>query len=396
MIGFDASTNQALRTSTWAFSDLINDLGTFVRVHSQLASCYTASEHYISILTKACTHIFFRRVQHPHIIIATTMANANVEYRQLGKSGLRVSVPIMGCMSFGSEEQWGPWILNEDASLQILKAAWDQGINTFDTANVYSNGESERILGTFIKKYNIPRSQVVLATKVFSLVSEDPGVHTYLIPDLSKQRRYVNQGGLSRTAIFNAVEGCLERLGTSTMKALHDIVQSGKARYIGASSMRCWQFALLNEVAEKHGWTKFVSMQEEYSLLYREGEREMHAYCKYHGIGLIPWSPLAAGALARLPGVSTTRTKALEQTPFKMVYTDADTAIVNRVNELAQKRGWKMSQVALAWSQSKVTSPIVGANSVSRVQESIIKEFTLTPEEISYLEEPYVAKALRI
>ncbi|KAI5998427.1 NADP-dependent oxidoreductase domain-containing protein [Pisolithus orientalis] len=362
------------------------------------------------------------------------MANSNVEYRQLGKSGLRVSVPIMGCMSFGSEEQWGvrktlayylkklfllspplqPWILNEDASLEILKAAWDQGINTFDTANVYSNGESERVLGTFIKKYNIPRSQVVLATKVFSLVSEDPGVHTYLIPDLSKQRRYVNQGGLSRTAIFNAVEGCLERLGTSyidllqihrfdpevppeeTMKALHDIVQSGKARYIGASSMRCWQFALLNEVAEKHGWTKFVSMQDEHSLLYREGEREMHAYCKYHGIGLIPWSPLAAGALARLPGARTTRSKALEQTPFKMVYSDADTAIVNRVNELAQKKGWKMSQVALAWSQAKVTSPIVGANSVSRVQESVIREFTLTPEEISYLEEPYVAKAVRV
>ncbi|KIK83374.1 hypothetical protein PAXRUDRAFT_832070 [Paxillus rubicundulus Ve08.2h10] len=342
------------------------------------------------------------------------MANTNVEYRQLGKSGLRVSVPILGCMSFGSKEQWGPWILNEGESLQILKAAWDQGINTFDTANVYSNGESESILGNFIKKYNIPRSKVVIATKVFSLVSEDPGVHTYLIPDLSKQQRYINQGGLSRAAIFNAVEGCLKRLDTpyidllqihrfdpevppeETMRALHDIVQSGKARYIGASSMRCWQFALLNEVAEKHGWTKFVSMQDEHSLLYREEEREMHGYCKYNGIGIIPWSPLAAGALAHLPGVSTTRTQALENTPFKRVYSEADTTIVNRVNELAQKKGWKMSQVALAWSQTKVTSPIVGANSVARLQESIIKEFVLSPEEITYLEEPYVAKAIHV
>jgi aryl-alcohol dehydrogenase-like predicted oxidoreductase len=190
-------------------------------------------------------------------------------------------------MSFGSP-QWAPWVVEEEQSLAVLKAAWDRGINTIDTANVYSNGESEKIVAKFIEKYNIPRHQVLILTKCNGLVAKDPGTRTYLNPSLKNLPDYVNQSGLSRAAIFNAVDASLERLKTpyidllqihrfdpnvpveETMKALHDLVERGKVRYIGASSMRCWQFARMNEIAEKHGWTKFISMQNEYSLLYRE------------------------------------------------------------------------------------------------------------------------------
>ncbi|OAX32779.1 Aldo/keto reductase, partial [Rhizopogon vinicolor AM-OR11-026] len=213
-----------------------------------------------------------------------------VEYRTLGKSGLKVSVPILGAMSFGSSK-WASWVLDEEPSIQIMKAAWDLGINTFDTANVYSNGESERLIAKFIKKYNIPRHQIVIATKCNALVANDPSIWSFFRTDLKQLHEYVNQSGQSRAAIVNAVDASLARLETpyidllqihrfdpsvtpeETMKALHDLVQSGKVRYIGASSMRCWQFAMLNEVAAKNCWTKFVSMQDEYSLLYREDVR---------------------------------------------------------------------------------------------------------------------------
>ncbi|TFK65155.1 Aldo keto reductase [Pluteus cervinus] len=336
-----------------------------------------------------------------------------VEYRQLGKTGLRVSVPIMGAMTLGAAAWGGPWILEEEKAFELLKAAWDKGINTIDTANIYSNGVSERIIGNFIKKYRIPRNEIIIATKCCHLVGKTPDLHPYLQPHLQAQRDYVNQSGLSRAGIFNAVEASLERLQTSyidllqihrydpdndpeeTMKALHDLVQSGKVRYLGASSMRTWQFAMLNEIAAKHGWTKFVSMQNEYSLLYREEEREMLAYCKYNGIGVIPWSPLAAGALARPLGTETTRTQLTKGTPLEIKYTQADEAIINRVKELAEKRGKKMSQVALAWVSSKITSPIVGANSATRLEECLTKGFELTEDEVKYLEEPYVPRPVR-
>ncbi|KAL1739791.1 NADP-dependent oxidoreductase domain-containing protein [Schizophyllum fasciatum] len=345
--------------------------------------------------------------------------SALVKYTQLGKSGLRVSVPIIGAMSYGNPN-WGAtdestkWIKGEDEALQIIKAAWDRGINTIDTSNNYSNGDSERIIAKFIEKYNIPREEIIIATKCWGLVGKgaDREELTFVHPEWHNRREYINQSGLSRAAIFNAVEGSLSRLNTSyidlyqihrfdaatppeeTMKALHDLVEAGKVRYIGASSMWCWQFALLNEIAEKHGWTKFVSMQDEYSLLYREEEREMLAYCKHHGIGVIPWSPLANGQLARpLSAAETARSRLFRK--FDMISEEeTDKEIIRRVEELAKKRGWKMSQVSLAWAKRNVSSPIVGLNSVQRVDESIV-DGELSDEEAKYLEEPYKPKPVR-
>jgi aryl-alcohol dehydrogenase-like predicted oxidoreductase len=180
-----------------------------------------------------------------------------------------------------------------------------------------------------------------------------------------------------------------------TMKALHDLVQSGKVRYIGASSMRCWQFAMLNDVAVRNGWTTFVSMQDEYSLLYREEEREMLAYCKYNGIGVIPWAPLSSGVLAHPVGTETTRVNSAKGTVSERKVSSADETIINRVEELSKKKNCKMSQIALAWVASKVSSPIVGISSIQRLQESIINEIVLSPEETKYLEEPYEHKDIR-
>ncbi|KAI9458051.1 NADP-dependent oxidoreductase domain-containing protein [Boletus coccyginus] len=337
------------------------------------------------------------------------MSAPKVVYRQLGKSGLRVSVPILGGMTLGSSK-WTPWVLDEEPSLDLLKAAWDLGINTIDTANIYSNGESERLVAKFIQKYQIPRHQIVIASKCFGLVADDVSVHALFAPGIEDLPKYVNQSGLSRAAIFNAVDASLARLETpyldllqihrydhkvpaeETMKALHDLVQSGKVRYIGASSMRCWQFAHLNEVASKNGWTKFVSMQPQYSLLYREEEREMLAYCKFNGIGVIPWAPLASGVLARPVGTETVRLASTKGTVFERGFSEADKTIVNRVEELAKKKGVKMAQIALAWVGQKVVSPIVGASSIERLKENIGTDITLTPEEVTYLEEPYVPK----
>ncbi|KAG1745677.1 NADP-dependent oxidoreductase domain-containing protein [Suillus lakei] len=337
---------------------------------------------------------------------------STVQYRSLGKTGLKVSVPILGAMSFGTSK-WAPWVLNEEPSIEIMKAAWDLGINTIDTANIYSNGESERLIAKFIKKYNIPRAQIIIATKCNGLVANDPSAPASFGPGPNQLREYVNQSGLSRAAIFNAVDASLARLETpyidllqihrfdasvtpeETMKALHDLVQSGKVRYIGASSMRCWQFAMLNDVAARNGWTKFVSMQDEYSLLYREEEREMLAYCNHNGIGVIPWAPLAAGVLARPVGTETTRLNSTKGHAFERKVTDGDATIINRVEELSKKKNCKMSQIALAWVASKVSSPIVGISSLQRLGESIVQGVELTPEEMTYLEEPYEPKAVR-
>ncbi|KAI5830525.1 Aldo/keto reductase [Schizophyllum commune Tattone D] len=349
------------------------------------------------------------------------MSTSSVKYVQLGKSGLRISVPIVGAMSYGNPK-WAAtdestqWVLGEEDALPILKAAWDRGINTIDTSNNYSNGDSERIVAKFIEKYQIPREEIVIATKCWGLVGKgaDRDLITYAhFPTINQRKEYLNQSGLSRAAIFNAVEGSLARLNTSyidlyqihrydfttppeeTMKALHDLVESGKVRYIGASSMRAWQFALLNEVAEKHGWTKFVSMQDEYSLLYREEEREMLAYCKYHGIGVIPWSPLAGGRLARpLAENETPRAKAFAS--FGISNADEiEAEIIKRVEEVAKKRGWTMAQVSLAWTQRNVSSPIVGFNSLKRVDQNLLPEGELTDEEAKYLEEPYQPRPVR-
>ncbi|KAL0572480.1 hypothetical protein V5O48_009487 [Marasmius crinis-equi] len=334
------------------------------------------------------------------------MSEKQVEYRRLGATGLKVSVPILGAMSFGSPE-WASWVLGEKESLEILKAAWDRGINTIDTANVYSNGESERIVAVFLEKYNIPRHQVIIATKCFGLVGDRPGLRTGIMPELRSQQQYVNQSGLSRAAIFSAVDASLKRLKTpyidllqihrydpnvtaeETMKALHDLVESGKVRYIGASSMRTWQFAHLNDVAARNGWTKFVSMQNQYSLLYREEEREMLPYCKFNGIGVIPWAPLAAGYLARpLDSGSTIRQDSSKGGPFETKLSEADKTIISRVEELAKKHNATMAEIALGWVSQKTAIPIVGTSSIKRLEENIPSGLKLDDTELKYLEEP--------
>ncbi|OJD40215.1 aldo-keto reductase [Diplodia corticola] len=337
-----------------------------------------------------------------------------VTYKQLGTSGLRVSVPILGAMSIGHKD-WQNWVVHDEAEVfKLLQAAYDRGLNSWDTANIYSNGVSEELIGRFLKHAQIPRRKVVLLTKCFGYVGETPGLSTMQYPQARDTRDYVNQGGLSRAAIFNAVDASLERLQTSyidvlqihrfdpevpveeTMEALHDLVRAGKVRYIGASSMWAYQFAKMQFAAERRGWTKFVSMQNHYSLCYREEEREMIPFCKESGVGLIPWSPLFRGLLARpLDTPETDRTKAMKDLPINVPVTDADNQIISRVEELAKKKGWAMSQVALAWILQKGAIPIVGLSSVKRLDEAVkVTGKELTDEEIKYLEEPYVPRAV--
>jgi len=347
--------------------------------------------------------------------LAQSIDQTKVSYAQLGKSGLRVSVPILGAMSFGSKE-WQPWVVDSQEEVDtLLKGAYDRGLNTWDTANVYSNGISEIMIGKTIKKFNIPRHKLVILSKCFGTVGEEPNVLHIKYPQMKESKDYVNQGGLSRQAIFNAVNASLERLQTSyldllqihrfdatvpveeTMKALHDLVEQGKVRYIGASSMWAYQFAKMQNAAERHGWTKFVSMQNHYSLCYREEEREMNPYCHETGVGLIPWAPLYRGLLARPPKSDVTeREKSMQGNPMFQGHEDDDVQeIIKRTHELAEKKGWKMSQVALAWIIQKGTIPICGFSNLSRLDEAVaVRGKKLTEEEIKYLEEPYLPKKI--
>ncbi|KAH8654584.1 aldo-keto reductase [Tricladium varicosporioides] len=340
-----------------------------------------------------------------------SLDNTKVEYVQLGKSGLRVSSPILGTMGIGSKA-WMQWTMEEEEGLQVLKAAWDRGLTTWDTANVYSSGRNEEIVGKAIKEFGIPREKLTLLTKVLGTVPEESGIFNWFFePQLQKSKDYVNKGGLSRGAIFKAVDASLKRLGTDyidllqihrfdptvpieeTMKALHDLVQSGKVNYIGASSMWTYQFAQMQFVAEKNGWTKFISMQNQYNLCYREEEREMNKFCKETGVGLIPWSPLCSGLLAKPWGEETARSA--QSAAFRGGNTAADEAIVKRVQEIAEKKDCKMSQVALAWLRGKGAIPIVGLNDsrINRLEEACaIRDISLTESEMEYLEEPYVPK----
>jgi aryl-alcohol dehydrogenase-like predicted oxidoreductase len=352
-----------------------------------------------------------------------------VEYMRLGSSGLRVSSPIFGGMSIGSTS-WIPFMVPEPEALTLLKAAYDCGINTWDTAAMYSNGISEEIFGKAMQQFKIPREKVVILTKCYNHVGEEDGLMApAFFEQMQRSKDYVNQGGgcnaslrfscsrgltknagLSRAAIFKSVEGSLKRLGTSyidlfqihrydsdtpieeTMKALHDLVQAGKILYIGASSMWATQFAQMQSVAEKNGWTKFICMQNYYNLCYREEEREMNRFCNDTGVGIINWSPLFAGRLARRVGYDESQ-RSKFPTMHDNGLTATDTEIVNRVEELAGRKGWKMSQVALAWLKTKGTIPIVGFNSVARIEEACeTRGKELTTEEVKYLEEPYVPK----
>jgi len=318
-----------------------------------------------------------------------------MEYLNLGTSGLRVSRVCLGMMSFGNDSDRA-WALDEDAAEPIVRAAVEGGVTFFDTADTYSNGASEVATGRLLSKM-LTRDEVVVATKVFMPMT--PGE---------------NGGGLSRKHVLAAIDASLGRLGLDyvdlyqihrfdyrtpieeTMEALHDVVRSGKARYIGASSMFAWQFAKAQYVAERHGWTRFVSMQPHYNLLYREEEREMIPQCIDQGVGVIPWSPLARGVLAgnrtREGERRTTRSSTDPFTDYLYNH-PSDFDVVDRVAEVAAARGVAPAQVALAWLLHKpgVTAPIVGATKLGHLTDALAAEqLRLGDEEIARLEEPYV------
>jgi len=322
-----------------------------------------------------------------------------MDYVKLGNTGLDVSRLCLGCMSFGVPERGiAPWSLNEEESRPIIKKALELGINFFDTANIYSDGTSEEIVGRALKDYS-NRDEIVLATKVYFRMHDGP-----------------NGSGLSRKAIMSEIDKSLKRLGTDyvdlyqihrwdyttpieeTMEALHDVVKAGKARYIGASSMYAWQFLKALHVSEKNGWTRFVSMQNQINLLYREEEREMLPLCKEEKVAVIPWSPLAKGRLTRDWEETTHRSKIDETAKwFYDPTAEADRIVVERVKEVAEKRGIPRAQVALAWVLQKepITSPIIGTTKVSHLDDAVAAlSVALTPEEIAYMDEPYVPHSI--
>ena len=324
-----------------------------------------------------------------------------MNYVNLGTTGLKVSRICLGCMSYGAPAPGRAkpgshaWALDEEESEPFFRQALDLGINFFDTANVYSSGASEEVLGRFLKA-NIRRESVVIATKVHGVMRDEPNGH-----------------GLSRKAIFYELDQSLRRLQTDyvdlyqihrwdyetpieeTLEALHDVVKSGKVRYIGASSMHAWQFTKALYLADLHGWTRFVSMQNHYNLLYREEEREVIPLCQSEGIGVIPWSPLARGRLAR-PWQSE-HTKRYETDQFgKNMYShteEADRKVVDRLGQVAERRGVPRAQLALAWLLGKpvIASPIVGATKPNHLQDAVAAlSVRLTLDEIASLEQPYV------
>ena len=317
----------------------------------------------------------------------------------LGRSGLKVSRLCLGTMTYGSSA-WRPWVLNEEDSRPFIRRALELGITFFDTADMYSQGVSEAVVGRALRDFTT-RERVVIATKAFFPMGDGP-----------------NDRGLSRKHLLDAIDGSLRRLGVDyvdlyqihrwdpdtpieeTLEALHDIVKAGKARYIGASSMYAWQFARALQLADRHGWTRFVSMQNHYNLIYREEEREMLPLCRFEGVGVIPWSPLARGFLAgnrrREDWGDTARAKT-DDYGQRLYYSDADFAVAARVAEVAAARGVKPIQVALAWvlAQPGVTSPIVGASRLEHLDDAAAAlDIHLSDEERVLLEAPYVPHAV--
>lgn len=318
-----------------------------------------------------------------------------MEYRRLGRSGLEVSTVVLGCMSFGDPNRGNhQWSLDLDASRPIIRAALDAGINTFDTANVYSLGSSEEITGTVLGEL-AKRDEVIIATKVHGEMRPGP-----------------NGSGLSRGAIMTQIDDSLRRLGTDyvdlyqihrfdpkvpveeTMEALDDVVRAGKARYLGASSMWTWQFAQLQHAADLNGWTRFISMQDQYNLVMREEEREMLPYCLDQGVGTLPWSPLARGKLTRDWDATTTRSKG--DNFGGILYRqaeEADRRVAAAVAAVASERGVSRAQVALAWllHQPTVTAPIVGVTKPQHLDDAVAAvELKLSEEELARLEADYV------
>jgi aryl-alcohol dehydrogenase-like predicted oxidoreductase len=317
-----------------------------------------------------------------------------MDYVKLGNTGLEVSPICLGCMTFGLPDRGPhPWTLDHEKSRPIFKRGLELGINFFDTANVYSDGTSEEIVGRALKEL-ARRDEVVIATKVWARMRPGP-----------------NGQGLSRAAIMMEIDNSLKRLGVDhvdlyqihrndpntpieeTMEALHDVVKAGKARYIGASNMTAWQFARALYVSKQHGWTRFSTMQDHLNLLYREEEREMLPLCRAEGIGVIPWSPMARGRLTRDWNATSERQETDEF--GKMLYTktlEADRLVIERVADVAKKRGVPRAQVALAWVLQKpeVTAPIIGASKPQHLDDAVASlSLRLTPEEIATMEEPY-------
>jgi aryl-alcohol dehydrogenase-like predicted oxidoreductase len=317
-----------------------------------------------------------------------------VEYAFLGSTGLKVSRVALGCMSFGDTSRgFNQWALDDDAAEPVFRKAVDLGITFWDTANVYGYGSSEEIVGRAVQRYT-RREDVVLATKVFSRISDSPGGY-----------------GLSRRAVMEQVDASLTRLGTDyvdlyqthrfdphtpveeTMEALHDVVKAGKARYIGASSMWAWQFSKMQHAADLHGWTRFVSMQDQYSLLQREEEREMLPLLADQGVGALPWSPLARGRVARPWGEQTQRSETDEF--GRRIFSDADRPIVDAVQRVAADRGVPMAQVALAWvlRNPVVDAPIVGPTRPDHLVDAVAAlDVQLSDAEVKALEEPYTVR----
>jgi len=319
-----------------------------------------------------------------------------MEYVKLGSTGMDVSRICLGCMSYGEPTRGGhPWSLDEEASRPFFRRAVEAGITFFDTANVYSNGSSEEITGRALAEY-ARRDEIVLATKVHGVMRPGP-----------------NGGGLSRKEILAEIDASLTRLGTDyvdlyqihrwdprtpieeTLEALHDVVKSGKARYLGASSMWTWQFAKAQYLADVRGWTRFATMQDHYNLLYREEEREMLPFCVDQGVGVIPWSPLARGRLTRDWDATSARSETDEF--GRTLYRDEDARIVESVAAVAAARGTSRAQVALAWLAARpgVSAPIVGATKMSHLEDAIASvDLHLTAEECRRLEEPYEPRSV--
>jgi len=320
-----------------------------------------------------------------------------MEYVRLGNTGLKVSRLCLGCMTYGSSK-WRTWVLDEDDAKPFFKKALEAGINFFDTADVYSQGESERVTGKALKEF-AKRHEVVIATKVNGAMGDD-----------------ANNRGLSRKHILDGIDRSLTRLGVDyvdlyqihrfdyetpieeTLEALNDVVRAGKARYIGASSMYAWQFMKMLSASKAHGWTPFVSMQPQYNLVYREEEREMLPLCRNEGVGVIPWSPLARGFLVggrAAPGEGNTERARTDEFSPRLYYKPADNQVVDRLSELAKERGATNMQLALAWvlKNPAITAPIIGTSKPHHLDDALKGlEIKLTDEEVKALEAPYEPK----
>ncbi|KAK5071243.1 hypothetical protein LTR64_007747 [Lithohypha guttulata] len=338
-----------------------------------------------------------------------------MQYTNLGESGLRVSRVCVGCMSYGFQEGRWKWTIAEDQALPLLNYCYEKNLNFYDTANVYSNGVSEEILGKAIKKYNWRRENVVIATKVYAPVGRGAEDAMALSEQERENQGYGNMFGLSRKHIFESVDASLKRLNLDyvdllqihrfdyktpvkeTMKALHDIVQTGKVRYIGASSMFAHQFLEYQYTARMNGWTEFISMQNLYNAVFREEEREMYPACQKFSVGGIPWSPVAMGFLTRPVDAfkDTTRGEGLDKGMFGQEWTEGDKKINKRIEEIAKDRGTTMAVVAIAWTLAKpfIHSPIVGLSSEKRVDEAIEAiHFKLSEEEVKSIDDLYTSK----